>query len=194
MSYTSERQSLLPNNNTAYHTLSVHDTSDRDHTFATRRAGSWSWPSCLQQSVSWLVYLVALAGFSASLVLAITHSDTAATHPLPITMALIGGAGLVWLLVVPWQQWMEENASPAWETACCRLAWLTRLTCLLTLLTATIVQSVWVFGSGQREWGRDEVLYEFAWWFVVGWWALLCASVLFGCCLCLVFCRAFFVS
>ena len=202
MSSTSDRHPLLPNNNTAYHALTLHhDTYHYDHSFTTRRASpfSLSWLYCLQLTFSWLLYLVALAAFTASLVLALTHTDTPLPHPLPVTMALIGGAGLVWLLVVPWQQYVEENASPTWEQACCRLAWLTRLVCLLTLLTATILQSVWVLGGDEDEvrWrgGTDgQLLYEFAWWFLVGWWALLCATVVGGCCLCLMCCRAFFLS
>lgn len=193
MSSTSDRHPLLPNHNTAYHTLTVHDSFDRDQSF-TRRATPFSWSSCLQQSLSWLLYLVALATFTASLVLSLTHIHSAATHPLPVTMGLIGGAGLVWLLVVPWLQHMEENASPAWEATCCRLAWLTRLCCLLTLLTCSVVQSVWVFGAEASEAECDVLLYEFAWWFLVCWWSLLGACVLGGCCLCLTCCRAFFLS
>lgn len=195
MTSTSDRHPLLPNHNTAYHTLHVSDSFVHDQLFSsTRRSSPFSCLACLQLSLSWLLYLVALAAFTASLVLALLHADTPATHPLPVTMALIGCAGLVWLLAVPWQQWLEEHASPAWETACCRLAWLTRLACLLTLLTATILQSVWAFGSDDEEVGRDPLLYEFAWWFLVGWWAVLGACVVGGCCLCLMCCRAFFLS
>ena len=123
-------------------------------------------------------------------------------------MVLMGVGGLVWLLVVPVQQWLEEHASPAWEATCCRLAWVTRFACLVTLLVCSIVQSVWVFGSEEAEWrdgsgegvkgggggGWGVVLYEFAWWFLIGWWVLLGLCVVGGCCLCLLCCRAFFLS
>ena len=194
MAATSDRQALLPNHNTAYNALTIHDTFDRDHSFTNRRPGSFSWPSCLHHTFSWLLYLLTLIVFTASLVLALTHTNTPATHPLPVTMALIGVSGLLWLLVVPWQQHMEENASPTLEATCCRLAWLTRLTCFLTLLTCTILQSVWVFGTDDTEVRRDVVLYEFAWWFLVLWWSMLGACVAGGCCLCLMCCRAFFFS
>ena len=195
MSSTSDRHPLLPNHNTAYyHTAHTQDDPfGREHSFSTRHI-PFSWPACLQHTFSWLLYLLALAAFTASLVLSLTHIHTSAQHPLPVTLGMIGGAGLVWLLAVPWLQYVEEQASPAWESTCCCLAWLTRLTCFVALLTAAILQSVWAFGADEEEVARDKTLYAFAWWFVVTWWAVLGASVLASCCLCLVCCRAFFLS
>jgi len=156
-----------------------------------RQKQQFSCSALIWSFISWIIYITLIATFIAALLLTYQYHQNKCEHPLTVMTGIVGVAGLIWILVIPYQVQLEEHAPPSWESACFRLTWCLRLTCFLTLLTTTIIGSVWTFSMNPHTSICPHPLYVFSYYFLIGWWCMIGVGVVIVIILITVMCLAF---